>query len=61
MFGLGGSEILVIVMVAVLLIKPEDLPIALKKAGELYGKCYRAYHAFLHEFETMVDTDSFEK
>ena len=43
MFGLGFWEIVIIVLVAVILIKPSDLPAFLRKAGRWIGKVQAAY------------------
>ena len=43
MFGLGWAEIVVIVIVAVVFIRPEDLPTFFRKAGQLYAKAKDAY------------------
>lgn len=41
MFDVGASELLVIVIVAVLVIGPKDLPLALRTAGRWIGKMRR--------------------
>jgi len=43
MFGIGLSEIAVIALVAIIFIKPEDLPAFFRKAGKLYAKVKKAY------------------
>lgn len=43
MFGIGLSEIAVIALVAIIFIKPEDLPAFFRKAGKFYAKVKKAY------------------
>lgn len=43
MFGIGLSEIVVLVFIAILLIRPEDLPTFFRKAGRFYAKVKNAY------------------
>lgn len=43
MFGIGFSEVILLALVAVLLIKPDDLPGFFRKAGKFYGKIKGAY------------------
>jgi sec-independent protein translocase protein TatB len=38
MFGIGLGEIAVVLVVALVLIRPKDLPALLRKAGRLWGK-----------------------
>ena len=38
MFGIDSSELLVIVIIAVIVIGPKDLPRALYKVGQIVGK-----------------------
>jgi Sec-independent protein translocase protein TatA len=51
MFGVGGTEILVIGFVIILLIRPEDMPAMMRKLGSLYGQIQRAYYAIIDEIE----------
>lgn len=43
MFGIGFSELILLALVAVVLIKPDDLPGFFRKAGKFYGKIKAAY------------------
>ncbi len=43
MFGIGFSELIVIGLVVVIFIKPEDLPAFFRAAGRLYAKAKKAY------------------
>lgn len=54
MFDVGASELLVIVIVAVLVIGPKDLPLALRTAGRWIGKIRRVSAQFRTGFDAMV-------
>lgn len=54
MFDIGASELLVIVIVAVLVIGPKDLPLALRTAGRWIGKIRRVSAQFRTGFDAMV-------
>ena len=54
MFNIGASELLVIVIVAVLVIGPKDLPLALRTAGRWIGKIRRVSAQFRSGFDSMV-------
>lgn len=54
MFDIGASELLVIVIVAVLVIGPKDLPLALRTAGRWIGKVRRVSAQFRSGFDAMV-------
>ena len=43
MFGIGFSEIVVILLVMIIFIRPEDLPKTLRSLGRLYGKLRLIY------------------
>jgi sec-independent protein translocase protein TatB len=43
MFGIGTSELLIIGVVALLFVKPEDLPRVFRYFGRIYGKAKAAY------------------
>ena len=44
MFGIGFGEIVVIFIILIIFIKPEDLPKFLRSAGRLYGKAKKMYN-----------------
>ena len=61
MFGIGFSEVILLALVAVILIKPDDLPGFFRKAGKFYGKVKAAYKEvaavkddFLREMEVVA-------
>jgi Sec-independent protein translocase protein TatA len=43
MFGIGFSEFLLIGLVIILFVRPDDLPAFFRKAGKVYGKARAAY------------------
>jgi sec-independent protein translocase protein TatB len=54
MLDLGASEILLIVIVAVIVIGPKDLPLALRTAGKWIGKMRRLSGHFRTGLDAMV-------
>lgn len=54
MFDIGATELLVIVIVAVIVIGPKDLPLALRTAGRWMGKIRRVSGHFRTGIETMI-------
>ena len=54
MFDVGASEFLLIIIVAVVVIGPKDLPLALRTAGRWIGKIRRVSGHFRSGIETMI-------
>ncbi len=54
MFDIGAAELLVIVVVAVIVIGPKDLPKALRTAGSWIGKVRRVSAHFRSGIDTMI-------
>ncbi len=54
MFDIGASELLLIVIVAVVVIGPKDLPMALRTAGQWIAKVRRVSGHFRSGIETMI-------
>ena len=54
MFDLGAAEILVIIIVAVLVIGPKDMPLAMRHAGRWIGKVRRVSSHFRTGLDAMV-------
>jgi sec-independent protein translocase protein TatB len=54
MFDIGPTELLLIVVVAVLVIGPKDLPLALRTAGRWLGKIRKVSGHFRAGFDAMV-------
>lgn len=54
MFDIGASELLVLVIVAIVVIGPKDLPLALRTAGRWVAKMRRVSNHFRAGIETMI-------
>lgn len=54
MFDLGAAELLVIVIVAVIVIGPKDMPKALRAAGQWIAKVRRVSSHFRSGLDTMI-------
>ena len=54
MFDIGASELLLIVVVAVIVIGPKDLPLAMRTAGRWIAKVRRVSGHFRSGLETMI-------
>ncbi len=54
MFDIGASEFLLIVIVAIVVIGPKDLPLALRAAGRWIAKVRRVSGHFRSGVETMI-------
>lgn len=64
MLDIGASELLLIVVVAIVAIGPKDLPLALRTAGKWMGKIRRVSGHFRAGVETMIreaELDEMEK
>jgi sec-independent protein translocase protein TatB len=54
MFGIDAQELLIIVIVAVLVIGPKDLPLAMRTAGRWISKVRRVSSHFRSGLDTMI-------
>lgn len=54
MFDIGAAELLVIVIVAVLVIGPKDMPLAMRTAGRWIGKIRRVSAHFRSGIDAMI-------
>ena len=54
MFDIGASELLLTAIVAIVVIGPKDLPLALRTAGRWIGKVRRVSGHFRTGIETMI-------
>lgn len=54
MFDIAPSEMLLVVIVAIVVIGPKDLPMALRTAGRWMGKVRRVSNHFRSGVETMI-------
>lgn len=55
MFGLSGTELLIVAIIAIIFIKPEDLPRIIRNIGKAYGHFRRLYYSFLDEINSYDD------
>jgi sec-independent protein translocase protein TatB len=51
MFGIGGQELLVILVIAVLVVGPKNLPELARTLGKVFGQFQRAADDLKREFE----------
>lgn len=58
MFNVGGGEILVILVLALLVLGPERLPDAVRKVGRAVGEIRRMTSGFEEEMRSVVDLAS---
>lgn len=68
MFGFGLSEIVIIMIVILVLIKPKDLPGIARKAGKIYATVIRqlngikrSFKEFSDEIETLSSSEEIKK
>ncbi len=61
MFDIGPTELLVIVIVAVVVIGPKDLPLALRSAGRWIGKMRKMSGHFRAGIDAMVRESELEE
>lgn len=54
MFDVAPSELLLVIIVAIVVIGPKDLPMALRTAGRWIGKVRRVSNHFKSGVETMI-------
>lgn len=55
MFNLSGSEIVVILLLALIVLGPEKLPEAIRRVGRVYGELRRMSRGFQTEFKQAFD------
>ena len=51
MFGIGGFELLVILVIAILFVKTEDLPGLIRGVRGVWQKCMQLYYELVDQFE----------
>ena len=54
MFGIGFSELLVIMCIAVLLVRPKDLPKVFRMLGKLFGQVKSMYAEIMATKERLI-------
>lgn len=52
--GVGGFELVVIGIVALLVVGPKDLPILMRRVGQMVGKARAMANEFRHSFDEMA-------
>lgn len=55
MFNLSGSEIVIILLLALIVLGPEKLPDAIRRFGRIYGELRRMGSGFQSEFRNAFD------
>lgn len=55
MFNLSGSEIVVILLLALIVLGPEKLPEAIRKFGRVYSEIRKISNGFQNEFKNAFD------
>ena len=58
MFGLGITELLLIIFVCVIFIRPDDFPSVITTIGKLYGKWQRLYYTAINDLYALAPTDA---
>ena len=48
MFGIGFWESIIILIMIIVLVKPEDIPEFIRKVGRVFGKIKRSYDLMVH-------------
>ncbi len=54
MFDIGASELLLVAIVAIVVIGPKDMPLAMRTAGRWIGKLRRVSNHFRAGIDTMI-------
>lgn len=57
MFNIGGAELLVILLVALLVLGPDKLPQAARQVGHVVGEFQRVAGGFRHEIQSALEVD----
>ncbi|MFM7127251.1 MAG: Sec-independent protein translocase protein TatB [Actinomycetota bacterium] len=55
MFNLSGSEIVIILLLALIVLGPEKLPEAIRRFGRIYGELRKMGSGFQSEFRNAFD------
>ena len=55
MFNIGGGELIVILVIALIVLGPEKLPDAVRRAGRIYGELRRMSSGFQAELRDAID------
>lgn len=57
MFNVGGGEILVLLLIALIFLGPDKMPDAARKVGKMLGEVRRMTSGFQEEIRTAMDLD----
>ena len=57
---IGGSELIIVAIVALLVVKPKDLPVMMRKIGEFTAQARRMASDFRASFEDMARQSELE-
>jgi sec-independent protein translocase protein TatB len=60
MFGIGFMECIILVIVIILVVKPEDLPKLAYKVGRFYNQCRQIYYNVSNEIHAVIPTEYFD-
>jgi sec-independent protein translocase protein TatB len=60
-FDIGASELLLVVVIAIIVIGPKDLPLALRSGGRWLGKVRRVSGHFRSGIETLIQEAELEE
>ena len=55
MFNLQGSEIIIVLLLALVVLGPEKLPDAMRKMGQAYAELKKMSSGFQSEFRSVID------
>ncbi len=61
MFNIGGGEILVILMIALIVLGPQRLPTAARQVGKAMGELKRLSSGFQNEIRAAIDVTDDEQ
>jgi len=54
MFGIGFGEIVIVLLIAIVFIRPEDLPKFFARAGRLYGQIKKMYNEIIEVKDKII-------
>ena len=57
MFNVGGGEVLVLLLIALIFLGPDKMPEAARKVGKMLGEVRRMTSGFQEEIRTAMDLD----
>ena len=60
MFDLGFSESMMVLVVLILFVKPEDLPKLMNTLGRWYGQVRRMYYSVMDELQSLSEIETKE-